>query len=91
MEFSPVLPILNHLRRIFLLVPEHTHSIPSQHDKLVSAIWVTEPPAEMFFLSKVIEVRCLVLVVDASFSSITFDVCKLVYGEGVPSVYGGAM
>jgi hypothetical protein len=45
----------------------------------------------MFFLSKVIEVRCLVLVVDASFSSITFDVCKLVYGEGVPSVYGGAM
>lgn len=45
----------------------------------------------MFFLCKVVDVRGLILVVDAPFPTIPLDVCEFVDREGVSFVNGCAM
>lgn len=45
----------------------------------------------MLFFREIIDLRCLVFIIDAAFPSKSFDVCDLIDGECMFSVDGGTV
>lgn len=84
-------PVHNILRGFFLLIPVDSNAVPFIHYQLISAVGVGQPPAEMFFFRKFFHVRGVILVVDASFPSVSIDIRELIDCEGMLPIERGAM
>jgi hypothetical protein len=90
-RLCPVLAVHNNLRRLLLVVPEDANLLATVHGDLVTAVGLTQPPAQMLGLLKGRNLRCVVLLVDASLLAVTVNVGQLVDGHGVLLVEGGSV
>jgi hypothetical protein len=81
----------NRVRLIVSLVPENANAVAAVHDKLVAAVVVTQPPAQVLLLLERLNLGGRVVLVDAALATEALDIGKLVDGHGVLLVQRGAV
>ena len=88
---GPGLSVHDRFGLVLLLVPEDTDILATVHDELVSALVITQPPAQVLLLLERCDLRLLVVLIDATLPAVALDVGKLVDGDGVLLVQRGAV
>jgi hypothetical protein len=88
---GPVLAVHNLLGCLLLLVPKDTDLLGAVKGHLITAVRVAEPPSQMLLLLERLNLRRMVLLVDATLLAVAVDVSKLVHGHDVLLVEGGAV
>ena len=77
-EFRPILPVKYIFWEILLLVPEDADAFASEHYHLISTAGIAKPPPQMVLLCKIINMRFMVFVVNATLSAVSFNVRQFV-------------
>ena len=86
-----MIPIDNVLRWIFLLVPEDTNSIATEHYKLISRIGITKPRLEVLFVLELFDFGRLIFIINTAFPAVAVNIGQLVDGNCVFLVQRRAM
>lgn len=90
-RLGPVGTVDNRVGLLVSLVPEDTDAVAAVHDKLVTAVVVTQPPAQMLLLLEGLEFRGSVILLNAAFATEALNIGELVDGHGVFLVQRGAV
>ena len=90
-KLRPIFSVQYIFRIVFLLVPEHANTFAPVHDQLISTGCVTQPPAQMVLFGKIVNVWCMVLIINAAFTPISVNVCQFVDGKSVLFIEGSAV
>lgn len=90
-RLGPVLAVDNRVGLLVPLVPEDADTVAAVHDKLVAAVVVAQPPAQVLLLLELVHLRRVVLLLDAALTAEALDVGKLVDSHSVLLVQWGTV